>query len=233
MRRLIDEREYVIRLESYFMAEYIDRETSGLIAAPSRRDRKRERTRGEIYTAAMNLFLRRGFDAVTIEEICDAADVARATFFLHFPTKEALLTEYGFRANLALAELIRGSHTTATTTLKAALKMLADRAMQHPDVVRLHVRELLSRPPMFLESHQERETLVSLLASVISRGQAGGEFRRKIEPALAAVALCATYFALIFEWARRGGKLDVEAAIAQTLDIVLNGLSDKKSKRSA
>ncbi len=47
----------------------------------------------------MNLFLRGGFEPVTIEEVCDAADVARATFFLHFPAKEALLTEYGVRAN--------------------------------------------------------------------------------------------------------------------------------------
>jgi AcrR family transcriptional regulator len=214
------------------MVESIDRESSAQIATTSRRDRKRERTRGEIYSAAMNLFLRRGFEAVTIEEICDAADVARATFFLHFPTKEALLTEYGIRANQALAELIRASHGSATATLRAALKMLAERVMQQPEVVRLHVRELLSRPPVFLESQQEQtENLVSLLAAVIGRGQAAGEFRRKIAPALAAVALCATYFALIYEWARRGGKLDVEAAIAQTLDIVLNGLSEKKNKR--
>ena len=212
------------------MSESIDREP---FATASRRERKRERTRGEIYAAAMNLFLRRGFDAVTIEEICDAADVARATFFLHFATKEALLTEYGNRANQALADLISASHGSATATLKGALKMLAERAMQHPDVVRLHVREIVSRPPMFDESHKERETLVSLLAAVIARGQITGEFRRKIEPVLAAVALCATYFALIYEWARRGGKLDVEGAIAQTLDIVLNGLSEKKIKRSA
>ncbi len=213
------------------MAESTDREASGAAVAPSRRDRKRERTRDEIYSAAMNLFLRHGFEAVTIEQICDAADVARATFFLHFPAKEALLTEYGVRANLALAELIHASHGSATSTLKAALKMLAERAMQQPEVIRLHVRELLSRPPIFLESHQEQtENLVSLLAAVIGRGQAAGEFRRKIEPALAAVALCATYFALIYEWARRGGKLDVEGAIAQTLDIVLNGLSEKKKR---
>jgi AcrR family transcriptional regulator len=217
------------------MAESTDREASAAQATePSRRARKRERTRDEIYSSAMNLFLRRGFEAVTIEEICDAADVARATFFLHFPAKEALLTEYGVRANQALAGLIRAAHGNATSTLKAALKMLAERAMQQPDVIRLHVRELLSRPPIYLESHQEQtENLVSLLAAIIGRGQAAGEFRRKIEPALAAVALCATYFALIYEWARRGGKLDVEGAIAQTLDIVLNGLSDKKNKRSS
>jgi AcrR family transcriptional regulator len=216
------------------MVESTDKETTHTDPALSRRDRKRERTRGEIYSAAMNLFLRRGFEAVTIEEICLAADVARATFFLHFPAKEALLTEYGIHANQALAELIRASHGSATATLKAALKMLAERAMQQPEVIRLHVRELLSRPPAFLESHQKQtQNLVSLLAAVIKHGQAAGEFRKKFEPALAAVSLCATYFALIYEWARRGGKLDVEGAIAQTLDIVLNGLSDKKIKRAS
>jgi hypothetical protein len=118
--------------------------------------------------------------------------------------------------------------------LRAALKMLAERAMQHPQVVMLHVRELLSRPPVLLASHQEHtENLVSLIAGIIARGQAVGEFRRKIEPALAAVALCSTYFALIYEWTRRGGRLDIEGATAQTLDIVLNGLSEKKNKRSA
>ena len=105
--------------------------------------------------------------------------------------------------------------------------------MQQPDVIRLHVRELLSAAADFprIPSGTD-ENLVSLLAAVIGRGQAAGEFRRKIEPGWPPLRLCATYFALIYEWARRGGKLDVEGAIAQTLDIVLNGLSEKKSERS-
>jgi AcrR family transcriptional regulator len=200
----------------------------------SRRERKKERTRSEIYRAAMNLFLRRGFDAVTIEEICDAADVARATFFLHFPAKEALLTEYGSRANEQLADLIRSHRGGATATLRAALKSLAERSRRHPGVVRMLAREVFSRPHILLQKHQEQtEGLVSLIGAVIARGQAAGEFRRKIDPALAAVALCATYFTLIYEWTRRGGRLDVEGAIAQTLDAVLNGLSERKGKRSS
>jgi AcrR family transcriptional regulator len=209
-------------------------ETPPLRASLSRRDRKKERTRDEIYRAAINLFLRRGFDSVTIEEICDAADVARATFFLHFPAKEALLTEYGARTNQELADLIRNHRGGATSTLRTALKSLADRALRHPDVVRMLAREVLSRPNILLREHQEQtENLVSLIGAVIARGQAAGEFRRRIDPALAAVALCATYFALIYEWTRRVGRLDVEGAIAQALDLVLNGLSERKSRRSS
>ena len=63
-------------MESGLTAESIDRVAS-VQTAPSRWDRKRERTRAEVYSAAMNLFLRRSFEAVTIEEICDGANVVR------------------------------------------------------------------------------------------------------------------------------------------------------------
>jgi AcrR family transcriptional regulator len=54
---------------------------------PSRRARKKERTRRDIFAAAMDLFVARGFEAVTIDDICRAADVARGTFFCISPRK--------------------------------------------------------------------------------------------------------------------------------------------------
>src|SRR5258708_4690615 len=107
-RRLPHALRSVNRRESSYMAEYIESSSVHPIApAPiSRRERKKGRTRADIYNAAMNLFVRRGFDSVTIEDICDAADVARASFFLHFPDKEALVRVYGERANHALAAAI-------------------------------------------------------------------------------------------------------------------------------
>lgn len=56
-----------------------------------RRERKKAQTRQSIADAAMRLFLQRGFDAVTVAEIAEAADVAVSTLFKHFPTKEALV----------------------------------------------------------------------------------------------------------------------------------------------
>ena len=53
-----------------------------------RRTRKRLATRQVISDVATRLFIERGFDRVTINEIADAADVGRMTVFNHFPRKE-------------------------------------------------------------------------------------------------------------------------------------------------
>jgi AcrR family transcriptional regulator len=53
-----------------------------------RRSRKRLATRQIISDAATRLFLERGFDGVTVDEIATAADVGRMTVFNHFRRKE-------------------------------------------------------------------------------------------------------------------------------------------------
>lgn len=57
---------------------------------PGRRERKKAEVRQRISDAATALFLRRGFDQVSVSEIAEAADVARPTVFAHFPRKEDL-----------------------------------------------------------------------------------------------------------------------------------------------
>lgn len=62
-------------------------------AVQGRRERKKRELHGRIYEAARLLFLKHGFEATTVAQIADAADVAPATFFNHFPSKSAVLTE--------------------------------------------------------------------------------------------------------------------------------------------
>ena len=61
-------------------------------AGPSsgRRERKKAEVRQRISDAATALFLRCGFDQVSVSEIAETADVARPTVFAHFPRKEDL-----------------------------------------------------------------------------------------------------------------------------------------------
>ena len=62
-------------------------------AAEGRRERKKRELRTRIYETARQLFLDHGFEATTVVQIAEAADVAQGTFFNHFPSKQAVLAE--------------------------------------------------------------------------------------------------------------------------------------------
>lgn len=55
------------------------------------RERKKAQTRRRIEETAVRLFAERGYDAVTVNEIAEAAGVAKVTLFTYFPTKESLV----------------------------------------------------------------------------------------------------------------------------------------------
>jgi len=204
--------------------------TAPLTSRPlSRRERKKERTRQEIYRAAMELFLIRGFDSVTIEDICTAADVARGTFFLHFPTKDALLLEYGVETTRELEAMLSTHRGGARAALRKILTALAERATRHAAIVQLLARELLARPTALADATVQTRDFNYLLTTIVQQGQQEEELRQDADPRLAAAIVTATYFAIVGEWARRGGKFDLAKALQKSLEIVLHGLAEKKA----
>jgi AcrR family transcriptional regulator len=74
---------------------------------PDRRSRKRLATRQGISDAATRLFVARGFDHVTVDEIAAAADVGRMTVFNHFPRKEDMFFDRDEESREILREVLR------------------------------------------------------------------------------------------------------------------------------
>jgi AcrR family transcriptional regulator len=100
----------------------------------SRRARSREQRSAHIEQVALELFRNRGFDQVTVEDVCAEAGVGPATFYRHFGTKEGVVFAY---------------RTTFTTALHAAIEAAAGL----PEPARL--RAVLSSFAAFLESQSE------------------------------------------------------------------------------
>jgi AcrR family transcriptional regulator len=118
-----------------------------------RRSRKRLATRQGISNVATRLFIERGFDHVTVDEIAAAADVGRMTVFNYFPRKEDMffdLDEQG-REMLRQALRQRDPGVAPIETLRLlAHRMIAD---QSPYV------EFSARSQRFIETIEGSETL--------------------------------------------------------------------------
>ena len=58
-----------------------------------RRERKKQAIRDAIFKTAQNLFITKGFENTSVEDITEKIDIAQSTFFNYFPRKEDLLAE--------------------------------------------------------------------------------------------------------------------------------------------
>ncbi|MDP3852485.1 TetR/AcrR family transcriptional regulator [Phenylobacterium sp.] len=73
-----------------------------IAGAGERIDRRRERTRAALLRAGQVLFATRSVDAVTIDDIVAAAEVAKGSFYNHFPDKDGLAREIAQQARAAI-----------------------------------------------------------------------------------------------------------------------------------
>jgi AcrR family transcriptional regulator len=99
---------------------------------PDRRIRKRLATRQGISDAATRLFVKRGFDNVTVDEIAEAADVGRMTVFNHFPRKEDMFFDRDEEGREKLRDALRQRDKGVAPI--EALRLLAHRAASEDPV---------------------------------------------------------------------------------------------------
>lgn len=90
------------------------------------RERKQRRTRSAITAAALSLFAERGFSAVTVEDIAEAAEVGRTTFFRYFGDKQAVVFAEEGRLRDELAARSTGSQLSDPTDLYGCLRYLEE-----------------------------------------------------------------------------------------------------------
>jgi AcrR family transcriptional regulator len=118
-----------------------------------RRSRKRLATRQTISNAATRLFVERGFDQVTVDEIAEAADVGRMTVFNHFPRKEDMFFDLDEEGREILRDALRQRDLSIAPI--ETYRLLAHRLVteERPFV------EFSARSQSFIETIDGSETL--------------------------------------------------------------------------
>lgn len=198
-----------------------------------RRSRKRLATRRAISLVADRLFLERGFDHVTVEEIAAAADVGRMTVFNHFPRKEDMFFDRDQEARDTIREALRqrDPHVAPIETIRLLAHRLI--AEQKPYL------EFSMRSQDFIATVEGSETLKARarairdeLAHDVAAALAGSVGRDVADPDadLAAALLLATW-TVAFLQAHRTFRTtrDTDRANAAFLEVVDRGVVGLKA----
>ena len=188
----------------------------------------------EVLDAALQLFMSTGFEATRVEDIAKLAGISKATVYLYFPSKLALLEGLVRRA---ISPLVKSAETametfdgSAITALKLALNVVCTKLAEpkvmavpvivlregsrFPEIAQLYVDEVLSH-------------MLPTVTAVIKRGIKQGEFRdvdpeltvRSVVGPLVLHVLAATVFNIGDTTPESLSRL-----LDNHLDVLLNGL---------
>ncbi len=152
-----------------------------------RRERKKQLVHDELSRRAFALFAERGFDRVSVEDITEAADVSRTTFFRYFPTKEDVLVQW-MRAvgeETAAALLARPRDEPPLVALRTALLTLA--RVYASDTERAELVEQLRRgSPTVRAAHRDKVAQWEDLLAAALAERTGSSAERDLAPRLLA-----------------------------------------------
>src|SRR3954467_8897882 len=97
------------------------------------RERKKERTRIALEAAALELFEANGYDATTVEQIAERADVSTRTFFRYYPTKaDVLVNDHAARMEVIRTYLAgRPADESIMTSLRGLIVAIGEDLPNH------------------------------------------------------------------------------------------------------
>jgi AcrR family transcriptional regulator len=138
-------------------------------ARPSLRERKKARTRSAIQAHALRLFRKQGYEATTIEQIIDAAEVSETTFFRYFPTKEDVVLRDDYDPVIIEAYQAQPDGLAPVPAIRAAFAaVFASMSAEQRAVQRERVALCLTVPRLRAAMLDEYAQAVGLLAGAMA-----------------------------------------------------------------
>jgi AcrR family transcriptional regulator len=194
-------------------------------APPTLSERRRNYVASEISHAAMQLFATHGFDAVTVDEIAEAAGISARTFFRYFATKDDVVLQYRRRLQerLVAAVLARPKQEGAVTALRNAYLETSTTPVADRRQVALRNRVLFEAPSLRGRAHDEAASAGSAL--VVALASRMGVDARDDRPLALAAGTAAVAGVAFEQWVRSGGRGDPAARVRDALDLLIAGFA--------
>ncbi len=166
--------------------------------------RRKAATRARIIEAALNLLSRQEYSATTIEQITEAADVGKGTYFNYFPSKEHLLNEVG-KEQLSIIQAIDENTLVTPADAKKVFKdlffVLAKLFIENPVLARNLILANLSNESARELMANNITKRTKWLKNIVKKGKELGSIRRDIKPEMVAYWFQHIYFGNLMYWA--------------------------------
>src|SRR6266849_2758897 len=195
----------------------------------SRRQRHSAEIRERLFRAALELFAQKGFVETTVEDITEAADVGKGTFFNYFPSKDHILLAFG---EMQLSKLEAAIETARRTgePMPEFLRSLGIRMTQEPTrnpaIVRALLQAYLSTTPVREAMMDLQKRMHGLQTQMIQLGQDRGEIRNDLPAAEIAHVFRQTIFGTLLIWSLYGDAT-LHSRIETAFNLLWSGMTPR------
>lgn len=195
-------------------------------AGGSRTERKKEETRHKIITVAMDLFMKQGVDATTMEQIAAEADVAKGTLYNHFPAKEAIISAYmqrSFREKKSTRiERFRKMPDTRSRMI-LLIEELTDGIMEYQDIFEKYLGYRMQTMVSVHQDDSVKSGFYLLGDEIIEMGQESGEIRADVPPFVLRELFEFAFIEVVKQVYLEPEKTSVRPVIEKMVDLVIDG----------
>jgi len=195
--------------------------------AVSRRERRSAELRERLFRAALALFASKGYAETTVEDITEAADVGKGTFFNYFPSKEHILMAFGEMQLGKLESVIndaRRSDQPMREVLRNLVMRMTEEPIRNPSIVRALLQANLSSVPVRGEMLRIHDRNRALMGQLIGHGQQRGEIRTDLPAEEIAQVWRQTIFGTLMFWSLVGDA-SLAARIEMSMRLLWEGIA--------
>jgi AcrR family transcriptional regulator len=191
-------------------------------ATLDRRQRRSAKLRQQLLGAALKLFAHKGFAETTVEDITQAADVGKGTFFNYFPTKDHILLAFSEMQLMRLETAVKDARRKDVPIrefFRSLGALMTPELASNPAIIRMLLRAYLSTTPVRGAMTDLQKRAHALHSQMMQIGQDRGEIRKDLPAAEIASVFRETVFGTLLIWSLFG-----DASLLPRLELAINVL---------